>query len=157
MAGKNYWLFKSEPNAYSFSDLLNEPDQTAEWDGVRNYQARNYMRDDMKVGDGVLFYHSSNAALAIVGTAEIVREGYPDSTAWDASSEHPDPKSTPDNPIWYMVDIRADKEIARPVTLSEVKQNPRLQDMLLARKGMRLSIQPVQKDEWDEVIAMGEG
>ena len=157
MAEKKFWLFKSEPNAYSFSDLLNELDQTAEWDGVRNYQARNYMRDDMKVGDGVLFYHSSNVALAIVGTAEIVREGYPDSTAWDPNSEHPDPKSTPDNPLWYMVDIRADKELARPVTLSEVKQNPRLQNMLLGRKGMRLSIQPVQKDEWDEVVALGQG
>jgi predicted RNA-binding protein with PUA-like domain len=156
MAERKYWLFKSEPNAYSFSDLLNEPDQTAEWDGVRNYQVRNFMRDEMKVGDGVLFYHSSTNPMAVVGTATIVREAYPDATAWDPNSEHPDPRSTPENPVWLMVDIKADKEFARPVTLQEVKQNPRLKDMLLVRKGMRLSIQPVTREEWDEVIAMGD-
>ena len=155
MTERKYWLFKSEPNAYSFSDLLNEPDQTAEWDGVRNYQVRNFMRDEMKAGDGVLFYHSSTNPMAVVGTATIVREAYPDSTAWDSNSEHPDPRSTPDNPVWLMVDIKADKEFARPVTLPEVKQNPKLKDMLLARKGMRLSIQPVTREEWEEVIAMG--
>jgi predicted RNA-binding protein with PUA-like domain len=155
MTERKYWLFKSEPNAYSFSDLLNEPDQTAEWDGVRNYQVRNFMRDEMKAGDGVLFYHSSTNPMAVVGTATIVREAYPDSTAWDSNSEHPDPRSTPDNPVWLMVDIKADKEFARPVTLPEVKQNPKLKEMLLVRKGMRLSIQPVTREEWDEVIAMG--
>jgi predicted RNA-binding protein with PUA-like domain len=155
MTERKYWLFKSEPNAYSFFNLLNEPDQTAEWDGVRNYQVRNFMRDEMKVGDGVLFYHSSTNPMAVVGTATIVREAYPDATAWDPNSEHPDPRSTPENPVWLMVDIKSDKKFSRPVTLQEVKQNPRLKDMLLARKGMRLSIQPVTREEWDEVIAMG--
>ncbi len=155
MAERKYWLFKSEPMAYSFSDLLSESDQTAEWDGVRNYQARNYMRDEMKVGDGVLFYHSSNGSQAVVGTARIIQEAYPDHTAWDPGSKHYDPKSTPNNPIWFMVDIRADKEFARPVTLKEVKGNPRLQDMLLARRGIRLSIQPVSKEEWEEIIDLG--
>ena len=155
MAERRYWLFKSEPTAYSFADLLNEPDRTAEWDGVRNYQVRNFMRDDMKVGDGVLFYHSSAKPLAVIGTALIVGEAYPDSTAWDPAEKHYDPKSTPDNSIWLMVDIQAEKKFARPVTLDEIKQSPKLQDMLLVRRGMRLSIQPVTQEEWDEVVSMG--
>src|SRR5919106_3351220 len=111
MAERKYWLFKSEPSSYSFSfaNLLNEPDQTAEWDGVRNYQVRNFMRDEMKVGDGVLFYHSSTNPMAVVGTATIVREAYPDSTPWDPNSAHLDPPSTPENPVWLMVDLKADK------------------------------------------------
>ena len=155
MPNPRYWLFKSEPTAYSFADLLNEPERTAEWDGVRNYQARNFMRDDMKEGDGVLFYHSSSTPLAVVGIARIVREAYPDHTAWDPTSNHCDPKSTPDNPIWFMVEIQAEAELARPVTLQEIKENPRLQNMMLVRRGARLSIQPVEKEEWDEIIAMG--
>ena len=155
MAEKRYWLFKSEPTAYSFSHLLSEEDQTAEWDGVRNYQARNLLRDEVKAGDGVLFYHSSTVSTAVVGTARVVRGGYPDETAWGPKSKHPDPKSTPDNPIWFMVDIKADQEFARPVTLKEIKANPRLENMLLVRRGMRLSIQPVAKDEWDEIVALG--
>lgn len=155
MAERNYWLFKSEPTSYSFQDLLGEKDQTAEWDGVRNYQARNFMRDAMEVGDGVLFYHSSNQAPAVIGTAMVVREGYPDFTAWDSGSGKHDPKSTPDNPIWYMVDIKADREFARPVTLMEIKQLPQLESMMLVRRGMRLSIQPVSKNEWDEILSIG--
>jgi predicted RNA-binding protein with PUA-like domain len=155
MAERKYWLVKSEPTAYSFSDLLKEPDRTAEWDGVRNYQARNFMRDEMKVGDGVLFYHSSSKPLAVVGTATVAREAYPDHTAWDPGDQHHDPKSTPDNPIWFMVDIRAERQFARPVTLEEMKGNPRLRNMMLLRRGMRLSIQPVAKEEWDEIIALG--
>ena len=155
MAEKRYWLFKSEPTAYSFSHLLGEENQTAEWDGVRNYQARNSLRDEIKTGDGVLFYHSSTGSPAVVGTASVVRDGYPDETAWDPQSKHPDPKSTPDNPIWFMVDIKADHEFARPVTLKEIKENPQLQNMLLVRRGMRLSIQPVTRDEWDEILALG--
>ena len=157
MAERRYWLFKSEPTAYSFADLLAEENQTAEWDGVRNYQVRNYMRDDMQVGDGVLFYHSSAKPLAVIGTAYIVRESYPDSTSWDSAEKHCDPKSTPDNSIWLMVDIQADQQFARPVTLEELKQNPRLESMLLIRRGMRLSVQPVTKEEWDEVISLGNG
>jgi predicted RNA-binding protein with PUA-like domain len=155
MAQRKYWLFKSEPTTYSYADLQQDPDQTAEWDGVRNYQARNFMRDEMQPGDGVLFYHSSANPTAVVGTATIVREGYPDATAWDPNSEHPDPKSTPENPVWMMVDIKADREFPRPVTLQEIKANPRLKDMLLARRGMRLSIQPVTPEEWEEVLRMG--
>ncbi len=155
MSDRKYWLFKSEPTAYSFSDLLGEPGGTAEWDGVRNYQARNFMRDDMKVGDGVLFYHSSNASPAVIGTARVVGEAYPDTTAWDHKSKHYDPKSTPDSPIWFMVDIQAEGKFAREVTLKEIKQNPRLENMLLVRRGMRLSIQPLQEDEWNEIVALG--
>lgn len=155
MADRRYWLFKSEPTAYSFSDLLKEPDQTAEWDGVRNYQVRNYMRDDMKVGDGVLFYHSSAKPLAVVGTASIVKEAYPDNTAWDPNDKHFDKRSTPDEPVWLMVDIKAEQEFAHPVTLPQIKANPQLQDMLLARRGMRLSIQPVTPQEWEEVVGLG--
>ena len=155
MADRKYWLFKSEPTAYSFSDLLKEPDQTAEWDGVRNYQVRNYMRDDMKVGDGVLFYHSSAKPLAVMGTASIVRESYPDNTAWDPNDKHFDKRSTPDDPVWLMVDIKAEQEFAHPVTLPQIKANPQLQDMLLARRGMRLSIQPVTPQEWEEVVGLG--
>ena len=154
-AERKYWLFKSEPTTYSFSDLLSEPDKTAEWDGVRNYQARNFLRDEIKLGDGILFYHSSNDARAVIGTARVVREGYPDSTAWDPDSNHYDSKSTPDRPIWFMVDIQADEGFARQVTLTEIKENPRLQEMMLVRRGVRLSILPVEEQEWDEVVAIG--
>ena len=116
---------KSEPNAYSFTDLMNEDEGAAEWDGVRNYQARNTMRDDMKVGDGVIFYHSNAKPPGAVGIAEIVREGYPDFTAWDPDSEHPDPKSTPDNPIWYMVDIKAVEEFKRFVPVARNQDDSR--------------------------------
>jgi len=154
MAERSYWLVKSEPNTYSFSDLQREDDRTAEWDGVRNYQARNTMRDDMKVGDGVLFYHSNVKPMAVVGTATVVGEGYPDDTAWDPSSEHPDPKSTPDKPIWYMVDIKAEGEFARPVTLEEIKQTPGLEKMALVNRS-RLSVQPVRPDEWRIIVHLG--
>lgn len=155
MAEKRYWLFKSEPGNYSFQDLLGEDDKTAEWDGVRNYQVRNFMRDEMKVGDGVLFYHSSAKPTAVMGTATIVREAYPDSTAWEPGAKYYDPKSNPDDPTWLMVDIQADQVFSRPVTLQEIKQNPRLQGMMLVKRGVRLSIQPVDKEDWDEIIGLG--
>ena len=155
MAERRYWLFKSEPTAYSFDDLMNEADGTAEWDGVRNYQARNFMRDDMKVGDRVLFYHSSTKPLAVVGTATVVKEGYPDATAWDPNDRHYDPKSSPGETVWVVVEIQADREFARPVTLDEIKGNPRLQDMRLIRRGMRLSIQPVTEEEFTEISTLG--
>jgi len=157
MAERNYWLVKSEPNAYSFSDLQAEEDSTAEWDGVRNFQARNTMRDDMKVGDGILFYHSNAKPLSIVGVASVVREGYDDFHGLDPDDQHYDPKATQENPIWSMVDIKGERALARPVTLDEIKANPKLKDMALARKGMRLSIQPVTKEEFDEVVSMGGG
>ena len=154
MAQNRYWLMKSEPGAYSFADLMNEENATAEWDGVRNYQARNTMRDDMKIGDGVLFYHSNAKPSAVVGTAVIAREGYPDHTAWDPASEHPDPKSTPDNPIWYMVDIKAVAKFKRIVPLREIKATPGLENMVLV-KNSRLSVQPVSPEEWDIVVKLG--
>ena len=152
----NYWLFKSEPTAYSYEDLQNEDDRTAEWDGVRNFQARNLMRDEMKIGDRVLFYHSNAKPMAVVGTATIVKEAYPDHTALDPRSKYYDPKSTPDNPIWMMVDIKADRALARPVTLQEIKQTPALENMPLVRKGMRLSVQPVSASEWEVILSMSE-
>ena len=155
MTEKRYWLFKSEPGNYSFQDLLGEDDKTAEWDGVRNYQVRNFMRDEMKVGDGVLFYHSSAKPTAVMGTATIVREAYPDSTAWEPGAKYYDPKSNPDAPTWLMVDIQADQVFNRPVTLQEIKQNPNLQGMMLVKRGVRLSIQPVEKEDWDEIIVLG--
>ena len=154
MADRNYWLVKSEPNAYSFADLQSEPGQTAEWDGVRNYAARNIMRDQMKTGDGVLFYHSNIKPMAIIGTAVVVNEGYPDHTAWDPASEHPDPKSTADNPIWYMVDIKAGEEFLQHVTLTEIKSTPGLEKMVLVNRS-RLSVQPVKPNEWDIIVTMG--
>ena len=155
MAERKYWLFKSEPTAYSISDLVGEPDQTAEWDGIRNYQVRNLMRDEMKVGDGVFFYHSSAKPMAVMGTARIVKEAYPDPTAWDPKDKHFDPRSTPENPVWLMVDIQAEQEFSKPITLQEIKDHPILRNMMVARRGMRLSIQPVTKEEWDEIIRLG--
>ena len=156
MAEKKYWLFKSEPTAYSFDDLMNDPDGWAEWDGVRNYQARNMMRDDMKVGDSILFYHSNAKPMAVVGIASVVREGYDDFHGLDPDDKHYDPKATPEKPIWSMVDIKGERPLARPVTLAEIKENPRLKDMLLIKKGMRLSLQPITKEEFDEVVSQGD-
>ena len=149
-----YWLFKSEPGAYSFDDLVS--DGVAEWDGVRNFQARNLLRDEIKEGDGVLFYHSSAKPMAVIGTAVVVREGYPDSTAADPLSLHPDPKHTAENPIWYMVDISARERFAQPVTLATIKETPTLAGMMLVRRGARLSVQPVSEDEWRIIREIGE-
>ena len=149
-----YWLFKTEPGCFSFDDLQKRPDMTEPWDGVRNYQARNFLRDQIKVGDRVLFYHSSIPEPAVVGVAEIVRGGYPDTTALNPNAEHFDPKATPDNPIWYMVDLRCVKPLSRIVTLESIKQNPLLADMPLVKRS-RLSIQPVTGDEWRIILAMG--
>ena len=152
MAGK-FWLFKSEPGAYSFDDLVR--DKIAEWDGVRNYQARNLLRDDIQVGDYVLFYHSNAKPPEVVGTAVIVRSGYPDHTAFDPNSEHPDPKSTPENPIWFMVDIKTEEKFAHPVPLPSLRASRLLQDMPLLRKGMRLSVQPVTEEQFLTICNMG--
>ena len=156
MAEPRYWLFKSEPSSYSYDDLESEDDQTAEWDGVRNYQARNFMRDDMAIGDQVLFYHSNAKPPGVVGIACIVREGYPDTTAWDSNSRYYDPKSDPGNPTWMMVDIKADRRLPRFISLNELKANPALVDMMVTKRGQRLSVQPVKPEEWAEVVAMAE-
>ncbi len=152
---KRHWLFKSEPGAYSYDDLVR--DVVAEWDGVRNYQARNLLRDEIKEGDGVLFYHSSAKPNAVIGTATVVRSGYPDHTAWDPRSAHPDPKSTPAGPVWYMVDIEAAERFDRQVSMDEMRGNPALAGMMLLKRGMRLSIQPVTQQEFEAVRAMGRG
>ena len=149
-----YWLFKTEPGCFSFDDLKQRPGQTEPWDGVRNFQARNFLRDKVKVGDQVLFYHSNIPEPAVVGLAEIVRAGYPDTTALDPNAEHFDPKATVDNPIWYMVDVRYVMPLQRVVTLERIKQNPLLADMPLVKRS-RLSIQPVTTDEWRIILTMG--
>ena len=151
-----YWLFKSEPSSYSYDDLESEDDRTAEWDGVRNYQARNFMRDAMRVGDYVLFYHSNAKPPGLVGTARIVREAYPDNTAWNPDSRYYDPKSNPSNPTWLMVDIQAEQRLPRFISLNELKANPALSEMLVTKRGQRLSIQPVTPAEWAEVLRMAE-
>ena len=149
-----YWLFKTEPSCFSLDDLKKRPNMTEHWDGVRNYQARNFLRDAVKVGDRVLFYHSNIPEPAVVGIAEVVHEGYPDFTALDPESEHFDPKSSVGNPIWYMVDVRHVVAFERPVTLEQIKRNPLLADMPLVRRG-RLSIQPVTPEEWRIILSLG--
>jgi predicted RNA-binding protein with PUA-like domain len=149
-----YWLFKSEPGCFSFDDLKKRPNMTEHWDGVRNYQARNFLRDAVKVGDRVLFYHSNIPEPAVVGIAEVIRAGYPDFTALDPESEHFDPKSSAGNPIWYMVDVRYAAAFERPVTLVQIKGNPLLAEMPLVRRG-RLSIQPVTPEEWRIILSLG--
>jgi predicted RNA-binding protein with PUA-like domain len=149
-----YWLFKSEPSCYSFADLMAAPDRTTGWDGVRNFQARNFLRDEMKVGDGVLFYHSSADPPAVAGFAKVVRAGHPDPTAFDPKADHYDPKSDPANPVWYQVAIRAQRAIDPPLDLPLLRTVPTLQKMELLRKGSRLSIQRVTPAEWDAVVAL---
>ncbi len=152
---KKYWLIKSEPEAFSLDDLKKSKNQTTYWDGVRNYQARNYLRDEMKVGDGVLFYYSSTEPNAVVAACEVVKEGYPDHTQFDPESHHFFPSADPNNPTWFMVDVKLAKEFKKPVTLQEIKSNPKLKNMKLVQKGNRLSVQPVAKDEWEEIVKMG--
>jgi predicted RNA-binding protein with PUA-like domain len=149
-----YWLFKSEPSAYSFADLMAEPDRTTGWDGVRNYQARNYLRDQIQPGDGVLFYHSSADPPCIAGIAEIVRAGHPDPTAFDRNAGHYDPKSNPSNPTWYQVSIKGVRAIDPPLGLSLLSSVPELAGMELLRKGSRLSVQPVTEREWKTVLSL---
>jgi predicted RNA-binding protein with PUA-like domain len=151
-----YWLFKSEPNCFSFADLVASPKKTTGWDGVRNFQARNMLRDQIKVGDRLLFYHSSADPPAIAGIAEVVREGHPDPTAFDPKADHYDPKSVKDNPTWYQVSIRAVRAIDPPLGLPLLRSVSALEGMELLRKGGRLSIQPVSADEWDAVIALAD-
>jgi predicted RNA-binding protein with PUA-like domain len=148
-----YWLVKSEPSAFSFDDLLRAPNRTTYWDGVRNFAARNFLRDGMKVGDRVFFYHSMANPQAIVGICEVVREGYPDPTALDATHPHYDADSNPDAPTWFMVDVRAIGQFTRPVTLPEIKARKELADMALLRIG-RLSVTPVRPAEWDTIVEM---
>lgn len=150
---RQYWLLKSEPESFSFDDLMNAPNQTSHWDGVRNYQARNFMRDEMKKGDLAFFYHSGDEP-GIVGIVEIVREGYPDHTAVDPKDAHYDPRTKGGESSWSMVDVRALEHLPRPITLSEMRTKPELQGMPLLQKGNRLSVQKVGAAEWNAVLAL---
>lgn len=147
-----YWLMKSEPEEYSIDDLMEQPEQTDHWDGIRNYQARNMMRDQMQIGDLVLFYHSNCKPPGVVGIAEVASEAYPDHTAWDPDSGHFDPKSSPDNPRWCMVDIRFKEKFPGKLTLPELRQIPELSNMKILQKGNRLSITPVTETEWNTIL-----
>ena len=150
---QQYWLMKSEPNEFSLEDLQNCSNQTEPWDGVRNYQARNFMRDEMRVRDRVLFYHSGKHP-AVNGTARIVKAGYPDHTARDSGSKHFDPKSTPEEPIWFMVDIQFEEEFAPPIPLAELRKISGLKNMILLRKGNRLSVMPVTPKEFNTILSL---
>ncbi|MDT8323302.1 MAG: EVE domain-containing protein [Bacteroidota bacterium] len=150
MPAHSYWLFKSEPGAYSIQDLRR--DGSTCWDGVRNYQARNLLRDEIREGDRVLFYHSNAKPPAIVGTATVVRGGYPDHTQFERGHGKFDPQATEENPRWYMVDISFDSVFTSPLPLEELRGVAALKEMELLRKGSRLSVQPVRKKEWDAII-----
>jgi predicted RNA-binding protein with PUA-like domain len=149
-----YWLMKSEPSVFGIDDLKAKPQRTSFWDGVRNYQARNFMRDGMKKGDKVFFYHSSCPEPGIVGIATIAREAYPDATAFDKKSPYYDPKSIPDKPIWIGVDVKFVKQFKRVISLEELKQEPRLDGFTLLRRGNRLSVMPVSEEHWNVVLGL---
>lgn len=149
-----YWLMKSEPDVYSISDLAAEKTKTTHWDGVRNYAARNHMRE-MKIGDKVLYYHSNAKPAHVAGTAIVVREAYPDFTAWDKKDKHFDPKSSQDNPRWDMVDIKAEEVFATPVTLDQIKATKSLAEMVLLNNS-RLSVQPVKKAEFNAILKLAQ-
>jgi predicted RNA-binding protein with PUA-like domain len=149
-----YWLMKSEPDVFSIEDLKARPKSTEHWDGVRNYQARNMMRDQMETGDKIFFYHSSCPQPGIAGIAEVVREAYSDDSAQNPESRYYDPKASPEDPRWVMVDVKFVRKLTRLITLSEIKSEPALQKMALVKKGSRLSIMAVSKEEWQQVLAM---
>jgi predicted RNA-binding protein with PUA-like domain len=150
----NYWLMKSEPSVFSVDDLQNKLNQTYCWDGVRNYQARNMMRDDMKIGDSAFFYHSNCAEPGIVGIIEVVKESYPDFTAFNPEHSYFDPKSSTENPRWFMVDIKLVRKLSRTISLQELKLLPELTDLALVRRGNRLSIMPVSAQQWAFILSL---
>ena len=149
---KRYWLFKSEPNVFSYDDLVKSPKKTTYWDGVRNYQARNLLRDEIKEGDEVLYYHSRIEPMCIAGTATVVRSGYPDPTQFDKKSKYFDAKASPENPRWFVVDIQAKHKFSTPLTRDALKEMPELDGMMLLQKGSRLSVQPVESHEWKAIL-----
>ncbi|MBM3383428.1 MAG: EVE domain-containing protein [Betaproteobacteria bacterium] len=154
-AAQNFWLMKSEPDVFSLHDLVGRPGQRELWDGVRNYQARNFMMNEMKVGDLVLFYHSNAEPSGVAGVAEIIEPARPDPSAWDKKSEYFDPKSTPENPRWYCVTVGKPRPFKSFISLEELRQHAELKDMLVLRKGQRLSIQPVTPAEFECVVSLG--
>lgn len=152
---QRFWLFKSEPSVFSIDDLAKAPRRTTGWEGVRNYQARNRLRDEVKKGDGVLFYHSSCAEPGVVGLCTIAREAYPDPVQFDATSRYHDPKASPKEPRWMTVDVRLDRVLPRLVSLAVIRETPALAGMDLLRRGNRLSIQPVTAAEWKAICELG--
>ena len=148
----NYWLMKSEPETFSIDDLARRPAEP--WDGVRNYQARNYMRDGMRVGDWIFFYHSNCLEPAIVGIAEVASDTYPDPTQFDPTSKYFDPGSSYDKPRWMLVDVKFVRNLKRPLPLHELQQQPELHEMALLRKGNRLSVMPVAAKAWQHILCM---
>ena len=148
-----YWLMKTEPGCFSIDDLAALPEQTTSWDGVRNFQARNFMRDDMRVDDLVLFYHSVTNP-GVVGIASVAREAYPDHTAFDPNDRHYDPRSTPDKPLWFMVDVRFVEKFATPIGLGVLRGIKGLERMELLKKGSRLSVMPVREDEFAIIASL---
>jgi len=151
-----HWLLKTEPGVFSFDDLLQAPDQTTGWNGIRNYQARNFLRDEMKEGDRVLIYHSSADPPAVAGLAEVVKAGYPDPTQFDSKDDHYDSESTPGAPRWYQVDVKGVRKLRRPVSLQEIRETKALSKLPLVQRGQRLSVQPVGEKEFAVIIRMGE-
>jgi predicted RNA-binding protein with PUA-like domain len=149
-----YWLIKTEPGCFSIDDLAALPEQTTSWDGVRNFQARNFMRDDMRVADLVLFYHSVTNP-GVVGIASVAREAYPDHTAFDPNDRHYDPRSTPDKPLWFMVDVRFVEKFATPIALGVLRGIKGLERMEVLKKGSRLSVMPVREDEFVIIASLG--
>ena len=147
-----YWLFKTEPDAFSIDDLAAKPEQTEHWDGIRNYQARNFLRDQVKQGDKVFIYHSSCKNVGIAGLAEVVKEAYPDHTQFDPESHYYDPKSSPDNPRWVMVDVKFVEKFPVILPLKKIKSMPEISEVGLVKKGHRLSIMPVNKDEFSVLL-----
>jgi len=145
---------KSEPDVFGIDDLRNKSNQTEHWDGVRNYQARNMMRDEMKLGDLVFFYQSNCEIPGIVGIMEVVKEGYPDFSAFDPDDKHFDPKSDPEHPRWMMVDVKYVRTLSRTITLKELKHQEQLAGLALIRPGNRLSIMPVAKEQWEFILTM---
>lgn len=154
MAEKRYWLMKSEPDEFGIDDLASRENQTTYWEGVRNYQARNFMRDEMKVGDKVFFYHSNAKPLAIVGIMEVASEAYPDPSQFDPNSKYFDEKATEEKPRWFLVDVKLVEKFDKPVLRDDVKKEETLSDMMLIAKGSRLSIQPVTEYQWEKVLEM---
>jgi len=149
---RRYWLMKSEPECFSLADLAASPNGVSHWDGVRNYQARNLLRDEITIGDGVIIYHSKIAEPAIVGIARVVSNGYPDHTAVDPRSDHFDPRSSDQNPIWYMVDVQYLATLQQPLTREHLRRHPVLAGMEVLKKGNRLSVQPVTEEQWRTIL-----
>ncbi len=153
----NYWLLKTEPSTFSIFDLQNNSNQTTQWEGIRNYQARNFIKDQMKVGDKVFIYHSVKEPIGIFGTGQIIKQAYPDYFQFDSSSKYYDAKARPEKPIWFMVDLKLEQIFDKPITLAQLKSYNELKEMLVVQKGSRLSVQPVSEKHWNFIYSLSVG